>query len=44
MCIDIFSDIESSKVTTNYSTTNKGIIRKRPFNYNKIINLFESRT
>ncbi len=41
MCIDIFTDIENNKVTTNYSSN--GNKKKRPFSYNNLINLFEPR-
>ncbi len=41
MCIDIYIDIENNKVSTNYSIT--GNKKRRPFNYNNLINLFEPR-
>jgi hypothetical protein len=43
MCIDIFVDIQKAKVTSIYNKSIKGARRKRPFSFNQIKNLFESR-
>jgi len=44
MCIDIFTDTENTtKISSNYSKPFKGFLKKRPFCYNEVKNIFEAR-